>query len=350
MIPAPRDQTKRGKIEYYMDAQPIKITNPPPQLIASLVAGFNAVANHIWLILFPVAIDLYLWLGPHLNLKAIFEPITSQFNLLQNTNQGPEMAEVLKTAQQFYDILQNRFNLATALRTYPVGVPSLMAGTLPIDTPLGAAQIISVTSLSESVLLWLLLVMIGLAVGAIYFYQVSRVALTDLTPQTPARIAKVVGQVFVLSLAFVFLAIAISIPLLLVMSLLMIISVGLAQLFLLLFSLVIVWILVPLLFAPHGIFVNQQNAMPSMLTSARLVRYILPGIGGFLLAALVLSQGLDSLWRVPPTTSWLTLVGILGHAFISTSLLSASFIYYRDGIRFVQELLQQRNQAVTASS
>jgi hypothetical protein len=36
------------------------------------------------------------------------------------------------------------------------------------------------------------------------------------------------------------------------------------------------------------------------------------------------------LWRIPPADSWLTLLGIFGNAFVSTALLAASFIYYRD--------------------
>jgi hypothetical protein len=49
---------------------------------------------------------------------------------------------------------------------------------------------------------------------------------------------------------------------------------------------------------------------------------------------------LDTLWRVPDEKSWLSLVGVAGHAFISTSLLAASFIYYRDTSRWVQRMIQ----------
>jgi len=45
------------------------------------------------------------------------------------------------------------------------------------------------------------------------------------------------------------------------------------------------------------------------------------------------------LWKAPPVTSWLTLVGVGGHAFISTALLAASFVYYRDADHWVQETL-----------
>ena len=50
----------------------------------------------------------------------------------------------------------------------------------------------------------------------------------------------------------------------------------------------------------------------------------------FVLSVFLLSRGLSYLWRVPENDSWLVLVGIAGHGFISTALLAASFVYYRN--------------------
>jgi hypothetical protein len=50
----------------------------------------------------------------------------------------------------------------------------------------------------------------------------------------------------------------------------------------------------------------------------------------FVLALFLAAQGLNILWSVPPDDSWMLLVGIAGHAFVTTALLAASFIYYRD--------------------
>jgi hypothetical protein len=45
--------------------------------------------------------------------------------------------------------------------------------------------------------------------------------------------------------------------------------------------------------------------------------------------------------------SWFTLVGILGHAFVTTSLLSATFVYYRNADRWVQRVFAHWNQLST---
>jgi hypothetical protein len=69
----------------------------------------------------------------------------------------------------------------------------------------------------------------------------------------------------------------------------------------------------------------------------------LPSTGLFLLVALLISQGLDTLWRAPGETSWLTMVGVAGHAFITTSLLAASFVYYQDANRWIQQMFERMN-------
>jgi hypothetical protein len=62
----------------------------------------------------------------------------------------------------------------------------------------------------------------------------------------------------------------------------------------------------------------------------------------------LLHQGLNELWKVPSQNSWLMLVGLAGHAFITTALLSASFVYYRemnDWLQNVYERIQQAGQS-----
>ena len=77
-----------------------------------------------------------------------------------------------------------------------------------------------------------------------------------------------------------------------------------------------------------------------------MLRYGLPPLGWFAMLAIVINQGMDLLWRVAPTESWMMCIGIMGHAFISTSLLAASFIYYPDlntWIESAQQWLKKQN-------
>ncbi|HET6846340.1 MAG TPA: hypothetical protein VFH29_05860, partial [Anaerolineales bacterium] len=77
----------------------------------------------------------------------------------------------------------------------------------------------------------------------------------------------------------------------------------------------------------------------SVLGGFRLARFTLPTSSLFVLTVLLVGTGLNSLWAVPVEDSWVVVVGLLGHAFITTALLAASFIYYQDMSAWVQTVL-----------
>ena len=105
----------------------------------------------------------------------------------------------------------------------------------------------------------------------------------------------------------------------------------------------------PTFFSAHGIFISKMDAMRSILNSLRMVRFTLPNTGLFLLVFVVINIGLNFLWSSSPPNSWLMLVGIAGHAFVSTALLAASFIYYRDINAWLAIVFEQlRRQAHSA--
>jgi len=58
---------------------------------------------------------------------------------------------------------------------------------------------------------------------------------------------------------------------------------------------------------------------------------------------------MNYLWSVPPEDSWLLLVGILGHAFISTALLASSYYYFLDATRFAQSIMIDHQKNVPAN-
>jgi hypothetical protein len=133
----------------------------------------------------------------------------------------------------------------------------------------------------------------------------------------------------------------IAVPVLLVIFVAMQISVVLANLVVLFLALGSVWIIVPLFFWAHGVFLNRQNVLTSMMSSIQLTRFTLPTSSLFVMTVFLLSYGLSFLWRIPSLDSWMTLLGIFGHSFVTTALLAASFIYYRDMSLWVQAVLDK---------
>lgn len=325
----------------------------PPQLIQSLVNGFNAVANHISLLLLPVALDLLLWLGPHLRVKTLFEPVLQEMLAFMRQNSAAEMQPLMAGMEELWSTFLEQYNLLTTLNTFPIGVPSQMAGILPLQTPFGAAPIYEISSPGMFLLGWLVFTLVGFGLASLYITNITRTS-AQTCPEpgeavegaAPERtLAWKTFQVIAMVLLLIAVLVMLLIPTLLVAGLISLASPMLAQIALLVFTFSMLWMLIPLVFSPHGIFLCGQNVLSAMLTSMRVVRTSMPSTGLFLLMVIVLNQGLGLLWSSAPDTSWLGLVGIFGHAFVSTGLLAASFFYYRGGLTYMLSLRTVARQA-----
>lgn len=387
------------------------ISTRPPQLIPSLVGGFNAVANNIYLILAPVVLDLLLWFGPHVRVRDLFEPIMLDTIQLMRQTGSLEMRTMLDNAERLWKLVLEQYNLLGALSTFPVGIPLMMTGQAPLRTPVGDPLILEIPSISLFILGWLGLTLLGYLFGAMFFSYMARCCARQLAgasgefgcdgdaaaraepaastepavsidpaasvdpapPEDPAaqtqpgpqasldapgitasvrvtqrgnrlppfnlptlawQYIQVIALVIIALIILLFLAI----PSIVLASLLSLISPFLGQLVLLVISFGAAWFLVPLVFTPHGIFLCGQSVINAMLNSARIVRYTLPGTGLFILTALILNRVMGWLWNQPPDTSWMVLVGIFGNAVITTGLLASSFIYYRGGLIYIQNI------------
>jgi hypothetical protein len=316
---------------------------PPPGLVASLAGGFDSVASHVLVILPPVLLDLFLWLGPHLRLKNFFQPLVDNLPSLADAfpSNFPDVASV----QQAWLGFANHFNLFILLRTFPVGATSLLSLQIPGQTPLGAPTSFDAGSLLGIFGWALLLIFLGWLIGALYYYWISNVT---LKPEARS-LWKSVKQTIVLSAIWLGLLFLLGGPVFLLISLATFLSPLLGQIMLFAGALLLIWLAMPVFFSAHGIFALQLNAFRAILNSLRMVRFTLPNTGLFLMAFVLINQGLNFLWNTPSQDSWLMLVGIAGHAFVSTALLAASFIYYRDINAWLKVVFEQLQQQTTSA-
>jgi hypothetical protein len=254
-------------------------------------------------------------------------------------------AQDIQRVLELYENAASSINLFWLLRTLPIGISSLLLPQQAGGSPLGDPAAWQVGALSLP--LWcMILTFLGWVGGGLYFYQVSRVvsANGEIAPGIP----RIVSQTILVNVFCSLLLMGIGAPLLLILFLFIQWSAILANLYVLFVCLASMWIVVPLFFWPHGVFVKRQNVFTSMLSSIQLARFTLPTSSLFVILVFLLAAGLNFLWRIPPEDSWMTLVGILAHAFVTTALLAGSFIYYRDMSAWVQEVVERLrpNQAV----
>ena len=310
------------------------------------MAGFDAIGNHIGLIIFPIALDIFLWFGPHLRLTRFIEALLGQF-LAQPEMTTPEMSEMVRTSREIWLLAAERFNLASVLRSYPVGIPSLMISRLPVETPLGFPLAWEVPSAGAAIGLWIGMTLFGLVIGTLYFGFVSQVTLSGKMDVRKAfgQWPRAALQVISLAIFCLALLIGVSIPFSCFFTLLFLSGIGVSRFAFLLLASLFVWLLLMLVFTPHGIFAKQSSMWVSISEGVLLARKTFPTTGFFILVILILSEGLDILWKIPAETSWLAIVAIAGHAFVTTALLAATFVYYRDATRWIQRLQQQAAMA-----
>lgn len=329
-----------GKIIVCMNTPINPSAIKPPRLIPTLVAGFNTVASHVELLLLPLIVDLALWLGPKIKIDVLQKPfIDFMVNYLQSAATADTQQQVTDSITMLKETV-GQINLATSIRTIPVGVPSLIARELTVDSPINNSIAYEAPSTGFALLVILGLVVMGFFLGTLYFNSLARYTVTPVLPQNKKKILIQFGQNLVTALILLTIVLIILIPGSAILAVATIINSSIGQILLMAAMILLLWLSVPLVFAPHGIFVLDQKAYPSMLLSIRMVRYFLPGAGMFVMTCALISEGLNLLWSMPAATSWLTLVGIFGHSFIVTALLAASFIYYRGGLKWMQESIQ----------
>lgn len=320
-----------------MEVSRLENLPPPPGIISSIRAGFDAIAARITAILLPLLLNLFLWLGPRLRMDAFYKSIEGDMVTIWQA--GQISAEDIQVMLDTYNRMFQSLNLFGLLRTLPIGISSLFTpAQLTFATPLGGSADLQVTGLSLP--LWLImLTLIGWVGGALYFRNVAGAAQTENMTATP--VFRAIVQTILVSIACNLILTIIAVPVILILFVAIQINMVLANLVVLFLALASVWVIVPLFFWAHGVFLNRQNVFTSMMNSIQLTRFTLPTSSLFVLTVFLLSYGLSFLWRIPSLDSWMTLLGIFGHSFVTTALLAASFIYYRDMSLWVQAVLEK---------
>jgi hypothetical protein len=319
-----------------MDVLPKENLPRPPGIINSIKAGFDLVATNITAMLLPLLFNLFLWLGPRLRMDELFNLIKPDVVMIWKSGGIP--SEDITKAMGLYETVIPHVNLFWILRAFPVGISSLFLPQEISRTPLGNPAIWQVSAIS--LLGWLfLLTFLGWVGGGLYFRSVAWLALADKDAQ-PLGAFRAILQTILLSVSWGFLSMFFGVPLFMILALILQFNSFIANLFVLFLGIAVMWLIVPLFFWPHGIFLKRQNVFSSIRTSLQMTRFTLPTSSLFVMTVFLLSFGLNFMWSIPPEDSWMMLVGILGHSFVATALLASSFVYYRDINTWLQVVME----------
>jgi hypothetical protein len=310
-------------------------------VIEALSAGFDAVLRHPWLLLIPVLLDVFLWVGPRLHAPELyqsFEPTLRQMTQQMTTSEARYAAQELsKAIDQFF----TQFNMLAWLSAALIGVPIVNGGldaTLKLVT--GSTPLLwKVASFEGYLLMFLITTAIGLFISALYWTLLGDYVRGE--PFQTARWLKRSGAVWksllVLILVVVSLIVMALFPLSMIMFTLSAFSAGLASLVPLLALGVALWIALVCMFTPHGLVVHHMPLSRAITTSSLIVRANFAPVTGLAALAIALSIGMGLIWDGLAADSWLRLIAIAGNALIATGLIVATLLFYQNRVLILYE-------------
>src|SRR5687767_3981562 len=249
-----------------MEARDSELPPRPPGVVNALVKGFNAVAGNVSVIFFPIALDVFLWLGPRLRVYRILEPYLAQMPLIQSGSGSSIPFDP--------DELWRGFNVFSFLRTFPIGVSSLLSSIRLLSvnveevknaalgtTPFGPRLDVEMENILVTFAVIAGLMLVGWILGSLYFHAVARIAVqTENRPST----GRALFHGVLINAVWTLLLLVVGLPFLFALGLLAFLNMTLAAVVQILFSLLLLWFAVPVFFSAHGVFIEAQNAFVSI--------------------------------------------------------------------------------------
>ena len=320
-----------------MESEKANTPTPPVGVIESLTRGFETVAGSLALILLPLLLDLFLWVGPRLTFRPAFlsyyhdfwEPMVASMDeeVQSGLNQTGDL--ILELSEDMPDQYLPIF-----------GMPSLMAWReaepLPFDylppvvemrTPVDVLGVNVLSILAGFVLLGCYIAIIAEKVKS------GKAKPGKILSRLPINMIWL-GIFFFAAVILLFL---VYLPFLLVAVSFALVSDWLAVLVNFLGLLLVLWIGVFVIFTIHGIFLNERGVFRALWDSVRVVQWNMPATLMLFLLIMILSSALSQIWLLAPAHTWMTVLAIGANAFIQTGLIAATFFYFKDRYRYWEE-------------
>jgi hypothetical protein len=338
-----RDVVKLGVVEREPVSRPALKDRPTLGVIESISTGFDAVARHPWLMLAPLVLDLFLWIGPRLQAGALyaqFAPYLQNLPATLDADTQLAMQQAGQVIQEFF----TKFNLFSWLSTGFLNLPTLNAGgdstaKLVTGTTPAAWQI---GDFGSYLLAFVVLNIIGLLIAALVWTlltDVLRQTAFDL-PSVFQRCLKLWGRLTVFVLAILTTLIGLLLVLSLLTSLIGLLSLGLAALIPLAALSFGLWVVFYLIFTVHGIVLYELPIIRSLRLSVVVIRLFFGPTLGLVFVSGAIYLGLGLIWDSFAIDSWARLIAMIGNAFIVTGLMMASLVFYQNRSGLLLDRLQ----------
>lgn len=306
---------------------------PVVGVIEAISAGFERVFRHPWLMIIPILLDLFLWVGPRLQAGALYDQIAPNLRQMSTGLDVNGQLAVQDMSQLLKGFLTH-YNLYSWLSVGVIGVQAVNTGldaTAKLVTGVQPA-VGQVADFNGYLLSLIALSTVGLFLAGFFWAllggELRKEAFDPINwlRRSAALGVRLVGLAVILFVGMLLLAVPLSMLTLLVSAL----SVGLASFVPALLLTALTWLAFYFLFTVHGLAVYQFTLQKAVRFSALIGRaYFAPTIG-LLALSLAIYIGLGLIWNSIAPDSWLRVIAIAGNAFIATGLAMASLVYYQN--------------------
>ena len=311
-----------------MEKNEIPSMTPFPRVLKVLGDGCNLVANNAKLLILPLVFDLILLFGPRLRIAAYFKPMFESAYSQMIASVSNTAAAQLELAQELILDFLDKINLSGMIQIFPIGVNLLDASGSAV-TPLGTAASFEMRSIFQIIPVMIVMTVLGVLIGTLYFSVTAGTAGRDGKFMI-GNFGKQLLNTVLFYLALIILLAVLFVPVSCVMTFSFMAVPFLYQIIMIILIAAGCWLIIPLFYIPHGIFVKHLDLTQAIKESIGLSSWSGPVTIRFMLFSIVISMGLDLIWAIPEQNSWLILFSIFGHAFVSTALLTASFLLFTE--------------------
>lgn len=297
------------------------------RLIEPLIEGYAALNRRLWVLIVPIGLDLFLWLGPRVSPERLAEALRAVVASVPQVDpaQGTQVMEALREWGQ-------TANLCHLLSAYllPLFVPRLGTAEPPGYAPPRWAP--------EPA--WMLLLPVVALLLGLLFWSLYITPLADLVRGNPqrgtallTRMLRTWGRMARLLAVVAFGCVVFLLPAGFLASLSALLSPGLAALMSFLGLAFLLWILFYLYFAPSAVPFSGVGPLRAIYYSLQVVRSNFWQSLGFVLLVTFIRLGTAALWQRLGNYPAGVVVGILGNAYIGGGLAAACLIFYRERLR-----------------
>ena len=322
------------------------IERKPLGIIDALSNGYALVVRRPWVLLFPIAFNLFLWLGPQINARPIFDQAIAVLNAstAYTSNITPETQQGLDASKEMLKAEGENFNVFSITALFALGVPALL-GLEPLPTTPPRAPWLVVGDMGTLIALSVLFALIGVMIASLYLETIARAVRPE--GQTQTFVPRIVKS-YLKTGGFIALAlfglIALLSPFMIGATLISLVNQGLASFVLIIGVMLVLWSLLYMAFAVPAIFVSGANPVQAIWNSITVFRFNSWSAMGLVFLIYLIQMGFSLVWPMFLDTPWGTAFNVIANAFLGSGLMAAAMLFYHDRFTWLTEVRQRIRQ------